>query len=205
MLKVSEACERNKDPILNILKDVLSESETVLEIGSGTGQHAVYFARHLTHLTWYPSDLEENIEYISERVKIEGAENVKPPFLLDVKSDPWPINKIDAVFTANTFHIMHWEYVKEFFRGAGKILNTDGLLCVYGPFKYNGNFTTKSNEDFDEWLKERDPDSGIRDFEELNKLAESQGLEFVIDHNMPANNQFLLWRKSQNLKTKINL
>ncbi len=194
MLKFSDDCERNKDPILKILKHGFNNSNLVLEIGSGTGQHAVYFGKHLAHLNWQPTDLNENLASIKERIEIEATDNVKPPIELDVSKYPWPILDVDAVFTANTFHIMSWELVENFFVGLGEVLNRSGALCVYGPFKYRGKYTSESNEKFDGFLKSRDPQSGIRDFEAVNKLAIEQGLRLLEDHQMPANNQCIVWK-----------
>ena len=194
MLKFSDACERNKDPILKILKQGFNNSNLVLEIGSGTGQHAVYFGKHLAHLNWQPTDLNENLASIKERIELEVTDNVKAPIELDVSKKPWPILDVDAVFTANTFHIMSWELVENFFVGLGKVLNRGGALCVYGPFKYKGKYTSESNEKFDGFLKSRDPQSGIRDFEAVNKLAIEQGLRLLEDHQMPANNQCIVWK-----------
>ena len=194
-MKHSEACERNKDPILEILKDIFSDRKHVLEIGSGTGQHAVYFGKSLRYLSWQTSDLKENLDDLAERIELEGTENVKPPIELDVTRHPWPANQVDAVFTANTFHIMPWEYATDFFKGIDEVLSGPGVLCIYGPFKYKGRFTTKSNEEFDKWLKSRDPESGIRNFEEVNGLALEQGFKLVSDHNMPANNQCIVWSR----------
>ena len=194
MLKFSDACERNKDPILKILKHGFNNSNLVLEIGSGTGQHAVYFGKHLSHLNWQPSDLKENLASIKERIELEATDNVKPPVELDVSKHPWPILDVDAVFTANTFHIMSWELVENFFVGLGKVLNRGGALCVYGPFKYKGKYTSESNEKFDIFLKNRDPQSGIREFEDVNILAIQQGLQLIKDYCMPANNQCIVWK-----------
>jgi len=194
-IRHSEACERNKEPILNILKDVLSECSHVLEIGTGTAQHAVHFGKNLRHLIWQTSDLKDNIPDIAERINLEGAENVIMPLEIDVTENPWPIDTADAVFTANTLHIMSWSSVPHFFNGVGKILTSSGILCIYGPFKYSGDFTSESNRDFDEWLKSRNPESGIRDFENVNKLASDQGLKLIKDYSMPANNQLIVWRK----------
>ncbi len=194
MLKFSDACERNKDPILKILKHEFNNSNLVLEIGSGTAQHAVYFGKHLSHLNWQPTDLNENLASIKERIELEATDNVKPPIELDVSKHPWPILDVDAVFTANTFHIMSWELVENFFVGLGEVLNRRGALCVYGPFKYKGKYTSESNEKFDGFIKSRDPQSGIRDFEAVNKLAIEQGLRLLEDHQMPANNQCIVWK-----------
>jgi len=195
MLKFSDACERNKDPILKILKHGFNNSNLVLEIGSGTGQHAVYFGKHLSHLNWQPTDLNENLASIKERIELEATDNVKSPIELDVSKHPWPILDVDAVFTANTFHIMSWELVENFFVGLGEVLNSSGALCVYGPFKYRGKYTSESNEKFDGFLKSIDPQSGIRDFEAVNKLAIEQGLRLLEDHQMPANNQCIVWKR----------
>ncbi len=194
MLVFSEACERNKDPILRILVGAFRDCRHVLEIGSGTGQHAVYFARHLPHLIWQPTDLPENLPDLTERIEREGSSNLKLPIALDVRSHPWPSEPVDGVFSANTFHIIDWDAVEHFFRGVGQVLNTDGLLCMYGPFRYGGRYTSASNAAFDRYLKSCDPESGIRDFEAVNELAEAQGLRLTADHTMPANNQTLVWR-----------
>ncbi len=192
-MKHSEACERNKGPILDVLKDVLKDHRRVLEIGSGTAQHAVHFGNNLTHLIWQTSDLQENIPDIAGRVELEGTDNVIAPVELDVTQQIWPVLEVDAVYTANTLHIMPWACVPDFFAGTGRILSSRGLLCVYGPFKYNGNFTSESNAEFDEWLKSRNSQSGIRDFEDVNMLALDQGLKLINDYSMPANNQLIVW------------
>ena len=195
MLSLSDACERNKDPILNILRDAFGSSRRVLEIGSGTGQHAVYFAKNLPHLVWQTSDLPEYLSGLNERLNQEGPNNVKPPLELNVCDHPWPVSSIDAVFSANSLHIMSWESVVHFFQGIGEVLMQDGILCVYGPFRYEGKYTSESNASFDQYLKQRDPLSGIRDFEAVNRLAEEQGLNLLKDYSMPANNQTLVWKR----------
>lgn len=192
----SEACERNKGPILRILTDALAHSHTVLEIGSGTGQHAVHFATHLPHLSWQPSDRGEYLPGLDERIAHEGPSNLRPAVELDVREFPWRIAPVDAVFTANTLHIMAWETVEQFFRGVGTVLSAPGVLCIYGPFRYRGHYTSQSNAEFDRYLKARDPHSGIRDFEDVNILGRRQGLLLLEDHAMPANNQLLVWHKS---------
>jgi len=194
MLPLSEACERNKDPILGILRGAFASSRRVLEIGSGTGQHAVYFARHLPKLRWQPSDTGDSIGALRARIEQEGTANIAPPVLLDVRSHPWPVTDIDSIFSANTLHIMSWEAVREFFRGVGALLATGGVLCVYGPFRYAGRYTSESNAAFDRYLQERDKASGIRDFEAVNELAQQESLELVGDHDMPAHNRTLVWR-----------
>jgi cyclopropane fatty-acyl-phospholipid synthase-like methyltransferase len=196
MLVLSEACERNKGPILAVLRHEFAAATRVLEIGSGTGQHAVYFAAHLPQLSWLPSELPAELPALEERLRLEGGANLRPPVALDVHDDPWPLAAVDAVFSANTLHIMGWEAVREFFRGVGAVLEAPGVLCVYGPFRFRGQHTSDSNADFDRWLKARDPVSGVRDFEALEKLARAQGLELAADHAMPANNRTLVWRRS---------
>lgn len=194
----SEACERNKGPILEVLRRWLETSPgIVLEIGAGTGQHAVHFARHLPQLTWQPTEQAENLAVLATRISAEGPCNLLPPIELDVARLPWPSDDdgLDAVFTANTFHIMSWPEVQAFFKGVARVLRRDGLLFVYGPFRYGGQYTSYSNHSFDNALHERDPRSGIRDFEAVNALAVAAGLALLEDAAMPANNQTLVWRK----------
>ena len=195
MLPFSEACERNKDPILDVLRTALAGCSDVLEIGSGTGQHAVHFARQLGHLDWQPTDRAENLATLAARIAVDGPPNLRSPLELDVTSLHWPFVRTDAVFSANTLHIMSWEEVRSFFGGVGRILGRGGLLAVYGPFRYAGRYTSDSNAAFDCGLRQRNSASGIRDFEAVNELAADQGLAPLADHAMPANNQLLLWRR----------
>jgi cyclopropane fatty-acyl-phospholipid synthase-like methyltransferase len=195
MLTQSEACERNKGPILAVLSRELAASRRVLEIGSGTGQHAVHFATHLPQLLWQPSELAENLAPLAERIALEGPPNLRTPLALDVRADLWDVAPADAVFSANTLHIMSWSDVEQFFRGVGGVLEAAGVLCVYGPFRYGGRHTSDSNAEFDAFLKRRDPASGVRDFEALDALARAQQLTFAADHPMPANNRTLVWRR----------
>jgi cyclopropane fatty-acyl-phospholipid synthase-like methyltransferase len=197
MFAFSDACERNKDPILQILRTALSVSKTVLEIGSGTGQHAVYFARALPHLIWQPTDVQQNLPGLEERLRLEGSDNIRAPLVLDVRDDPWPVSAVDAVYSANTLHIMNWSAVQKFFVGVGKVLAPQGALCVYGPFRYGGKYTSDSNAAFDKHLKMRDTGSGIRDAEAVDSLASAQGLALEADYRMPANNQTRIWRKAK--------
>ena len=196
MLTLSEACERNKGPILEVLRSAFAASSNVLEIGSGTGQHAVYFAANLPHLTWQPSELDEHLAPLAERIRLAGRANLKAPLGLDVCSHPWPLERADALFSANTLHIMSFSAVEEFFRGVGAVLAPSGVLCVYGPFSYGGVHTSASNAEFDRFLRARDPLSGVRDFESLDALARPQGLRLAADHPMPANNRTLEWRRA---------
>jgi SAM-dependent methyltransferase len=194
MLPFSEACERNKEPILAVLREAFADCSRVVEIGAGTGQHAVHLARHLPHLEWQPTDRAEWLEGLAARVAAEGPPNLLAPVELDVLREPWPPVRGDAVFSANTLHIMSWPAVEALFAGLGRVLEPGGVLAVYGPFKYRGAFTTPSNAEFDAMLRDRDPASGVRDFEAVNALAERAGLALQADHPMPANNQLLVWR-----------
>ncbi len=200
MMQYSEACDRNKTPILNILADAFANRSAVLEIGAGTGQHAVFLAERLGHLRWQPTDRALALNALSERVRQEGPENCDAPVALDADGRPWPAaivdRRFDAVFTANTLHIMSWDSVESLFDGIGPVLADGGTLCVYGPFRYAGRFTTPSNERFDAALRARDPLSGIRDFESVNELAIRHGLQLTSDHALPANNQLIVWSRA---------
>jgi len=196
VLTLSEACERNKGPILAVLREEFAASTHVLEVGSGTGQHAVYFAAGLPHLLWQPSEMPGELASLAERLRLEAGANVRAALALDVRDDPWPVAPVDAVFSANTLHIMEWSAVCEFFRGAGAVLRPAGVLCVYGPFRFDGRHTSESNAAFDHFLRQRDPASGVRDFEALDAQAQLRGLRFSANHAMPANNRTLMWRRA---------
>ena len=191
----AEACDRNRDSILAVIAPLLAKSRAVLEIGSGTGQHAVFFAEMMPHLLWHTSDRDEN--HAGIRLWIEEARlaNIRPPIDLDVMRRPWPEVGVDAVFSANTAHIMHWPEVEALFAGVAELLPENGFFLLYGPFNYQGSYTSDSNERFDAWLKARDPLSGIRDFEALDCLAGRGGLRLIGDFAMPANNRILFWQK----------
>lgn len=191
----TEACDRNRAPIFSVLEKVFADRKAVLEIGSGTGQHAVFFAMKLPHLVWHTSDLKENHPDINAWLNDSELTNVRTPVTLDVSQDPWPVLEVDAIFSANILHILHWGAVERFYSGAGNLLPTGGKLVIYGPFNYNNQFTSDSNARFDVWLKARDPMSGIRNFEDLNNLATHAGMEFIEDFEMPANNRILYWKK----------
>jgi cyclopropane fatty-acyl-phospholipid synthase-like methyltransferase len=195
VLTHSEACERNQGPILGVLRGAFAASRAVLEIGSGTGQHAVYFAAHLPQLKWQPSEVAAQLAPLAERIRLHGSPNLAAPIALDVHDDPWVTPRVDAMFSANTLHIVAWSAVQDFFRGAGATLPAAGVLCVYGPFRYRGDYTSDSNAQFDAYLRARDPASGIRDFEALDELARRQGLALAADQAMPANNRTLVWQR----------
>ena len=191
----SEACERNRDPILKVLQQWLLASGNVLEIGSGTGQHAAHFAHHLPHLTWQPTDREENLAGIRQWVDEAGAANLRDPVQLDVTETTWSIEQATYVFSANTSHIMGWPEVEAMFAGVGRVLAPKGLFCLYGPFNRDGQFTSESNREFDASLRARDPKMGIRDDRALIELGKQHGLTFIADNSMPARNRLLIWSK----------
>ena len=196
MKPYSESCEQNRDAILSIIKPLFTTRKTVLEIGSGTGQHAVYFAKKIPQLVWQTSDIEENHQGILAWIKEAGLENVLAPISLDVSRNEWPAHEIDVVFSANTAHIMSWLEVEALMAGVGAHLSSNGLFILYGPFNYGGKFTSASNARFDQWLKDRNPQSGVRDFEALDRLAKRAGMTLENDFEMPANNRILCWRKA---------
>lgn len=195
MLPYSEACERNKGPILEVLRTHFAGCSQVLEIGSGTGQHAVHFAAHLTHLTWHPTERLGSLSDLTARIQAEGGRNLRSPTVLDVRQPVWPLARADGMFTANTLHIMSWAEVTCMFQGIGATLAPGGPLCVYGPFRYGGRYTSPSNLEFDRMLKERDPESGLREIEEVTALAASFGIELAADHDLPAFNRLLVFLK----------
>lgn len=191
----SESCDQNRDPILAVLQHLFGKCKDVLEIGSGTGQHAVYFANKMPYLNWHTSDTQENHKGIQQWLNDAALPNTRSPLELDVSHSEWPRTKFEAVFSANTAHIMHWPMVEDFFTGVGNMLKIEGLFVLYGPFNYNGRFTSESNAHFDLWLKGRDPQSGVRNFEDLNQLANNVGMQLKKDYEMPANNRILCWQK----------
>ncbi len=190
----SQACENNKNPILSVITAYLAQVESVLEVGSGTGQHSVHFAANLPHLQWHTSDRLVNHNGIKQWLDEAKLDNLHAPVELDLNR-PWPINTVDAIYTANTLHIVSKPLVEQFFTGVNKHLASKGLVCIYGPFKYKGNFTSESNQRFDEFLNQQDCQSGIRDFEWVQQLAEQAGLMLVDDIAMPANNQLLIFKR----------
>ncbi|PKI14096.1 DUF938 domain-containing protein [Colwellia sp. 12G3] len=194
----SQACENNKQPILNILTTVFSSTKHVLEIGSGTGQHAVFFGQQLPHLTWQTSDLPINHLGINAWLDEAVLANVQRPITVDLhKTWPVPNNNlpVDGLYTANTLHIISWPLVVKFFAAIAQNLAAEASVCIYGPFNYNGKFSSESNANFDSWLKERDINSGIRDIEAILLLAKAAGLNLIDDHRMPANNRLLVFSK----------
>jgi cyclopropane fatty-acyl-phospholipid synthase-like methyltransferase len=189
----SEACERNRDPILGVLRQWFAAPGTVLEIGAGTGQHAVYFAERLPHLQWIATDCAENHPAIREWIVDAGLPNVRGPLELDVTNETWPATEVDYVFSANSAHIMGWSEVEAMFAGIGRVLRPGGCFCLYGPFKADGQFTSDSNRVFDAMLRAREPSMGIRNDRAVVELGKRNDLELRSDHAMPANNRTLVW------------
>jgi hypothetical protein len=189
----SEACDRNKDSILSVLKIAFADCTQALEIGSGTGQHAVHFARNLPHLQWQASDVSAHLPGIGAWIDEARLPNLPQPIALNVTDREWPALAADAVFTANTLHIMSWEEVELLFRRVSALLAEVEVFAVYGPFKYGGVHTAESNARFDAMLRERDSKSGLRDFEVVDALARDCGFELSADHAMPANNRTAIW------------
>jgi hypothetical protein len=178
-----------------VLERVFADRRAVLEIGSGTGQHAAYFAPALPQLVWQPSDVAEHLEGIRQWVDDCAAPNLRRPIELDVERD-WPQLEADAVFSANTCHIMSWPQVERMFAGVGRLLPARGVFALYGPFNYGGRHTSESNARFDAMLRARDPASGLRDYGAIDALAQAAGLALQEDNAMPANNRLLVYRKT---------
>lgn len=194
-LPFSQSCENNKEPILSVLRRQFCRSGDVLEIAGGTGQHAVYFAAQLPHLHWQSSDVPDSLATLEPRIALAALPNLPAPLPFDVTQARLNLAPVDYVFSANSLHIMPAAAVTHFFRHLRTLLKPGGTLCVYGPFKYGGTFTTDSNAQFDQWLKQRNPESGIRDFETVVSLANEAGMSLCEDNAMPANNQLLVFTK----------
>ena len=189
-LPYSQACENNKQPILEILNSALANSQRVLEVGSGTGQHAVYFAQHLPHCTWQPTDQAHYLTGLNQRLDKQAPSNVLPAQVFNVFED-LPTGEFDALFTANTCHIMPAAGVEGLFALLSAELSSIQTVCIYGPFNEGGEFTSQSNRAFDEKLRTRDPEMGIRDKEWIQDLARQAGFTHAQSHTLPANNQLL--------------
>ncbi|MBX3711978.1 MAG: DUF938 domain-containing protein [Lysobacter sp.] len=201
----SPSCDRNQDPILDMLRVHFADRRHALEIGSGTGQHAVHFAAAMPWLTWQCSDAEAYLPGIGMWLDEARLPNTPAPFPLQAMAVPaahfapqpvpMPAGGYDAVFSANTLHIMGWPEVEALFASLPTLLADDATVAAYGPFNIDGAFTSDSNRQFDDWLKARDPRSGIRDLEAVSALAEGIGLQRIADVAMPANNRMLVWRR----------
>ena len=191
----SQACENNRGPISQVLERVLVDCQSVFEIGSGTGQHAVWFSRAMPHLQWQTSDRKENHQGIKQWISDSSLENIHHPLELDVGVGPWPEGLFDAIFTANTAHIMALSEVELMFSGVSKLLISGGLFCLYGPMQYSGVISAESNRAFDAKLRAVKSTQGIRELNDLNKLAAAFGMELIEDNDLPANNQLVIWQK----------
>jgi len=189
------SCDKNREPILAVLRERLAERTSLLEIGSGTGQHAVYFAPALPQLSWQTSDRTENLPGIRAWLAEAGLPNTPAPIELDV-TGPWPARRFDAVFTANTLHIMPWSAVEALFAALPGVMVEQAIFVAYGPFNYGGRFTSESNARFDASLKASAPHQGIRDFADLDALARRAGMALAEDVAMPSNNRCLVWRRA---------
>jgi cyclopropane fatty-acyl-phospholipid synthase-like methyltransferase len=200
----SPSCERNRDPILAVLRSHFADRRRVLEIGSGTGQHAVHFAAALPHLVWQASDREENLPGIRMWLAEAALSNTPAPLLFDVAAQEKPMSRegggsdastYDAIFSANTLHIMSWAEVEQLFAALPVLTTADAKLVIYGPFNYAGQFTSTSNAAFDQSLRRREPHMGIRDFADVGRLARAAGFVLLEDVAMPANNRCLVWQQ----------
>lgn len=188
------SCLRNREPILRVLRDHFPDRRNVLEFGSGTGQHAIYFAAAMPHLIWQTSDRMESLAGIQAWLDETDLPNTPAPLVLDVMG-AWPTQRYDAIFSANTLHIMSWNAVERVFARLPEVMTGDAMLVVYGPFNYGGRFTSESNAAFDRWLKQSGVHQGIRDFEAVDTLAGKAGLKLLEDRAMPSNNRCLVWRR----------
>ena len=188
----SPAAERNKEPILDVLRQLLPAKADVLEIGSGSGQHAIHFCRAATGLDWQPTELEDSLTML-KRGLAEAPGNIHAPLAINVKDAHWPVGQFDVLYTANTLHIMCWQAVAAFFSGLGRHLRPGGMAVVYGPFKYFGQHTSDSNRAFDLELRRKAPQMGIRDISELTILAHMAGIAPQTDIAMPVNNRVLVF------------
>ena len=198
-LSFSDACERNKKPILEVLEKYMPKRGLVLEIGSGTGQHAVYFAGKLGTIKWQPSEVHENLPGLTARIEAEGNEFVKPPIAIDVLKDDisaWPERILTAAFSANTTHIMDWQTVRGMFAGLGTKLKPRGVFCLYGPFNNGGKYTSDSNQAFDLRLKSQNPEMGLRDIQSLETLAGKNDMKLIDLVPMPAENMTLVFARN---------
>lgn len=200
MKPYSGACDQNRDPILAVLNALLTNEQpghqqTVLEVGTGTGQHAVYFAEALPYVSWQCSDQQQYHQGITMWLDEANLPNLLPPLSLNVSENAWPQQQFDLIYSANVMHIMHWQNVVDLFSRGAKCIKPNGLMVCYGPFNFDGQYTSASNAQFDQSLRMRDPESGIRNFEDIEKLAKAAGLNFLHNYEMPANNRILVWQK----------
>ncbi|PKN58737.1 MAG: SAM-dependent methyltransferase [Deltaproteobacteria bacterium HGW-Deltaproteobacteria-14] len=194
--RFAPATDRNKEPILSVLREVLPEMGLVLEIAAGTGQHAAFFAPHFPGLRWQPTDRDaDSLASIAAWRDTAAAPNLLPPLRLDAAADAWPVGRADAIFNANMIHISPWAACLGLLRGAGRTLEAGGPLVLYGPYMLDGEHTAPSNAAFDASLRGRDPAWGVRDLADVRAAAEGAGLAFVRRIAMPANNQIVVFER----------
>jgi hypothetical protein len=194
-LPCAPACDRNREPILAVLREVFADRREVLEIGSGTGQHAVHFAAALPHLAWQTSDRDENLPGIRAWLAHAALANTPEPLAFDVNGS-WPTHRYDAIYSANTLHIMAWPEVERLFAGLPGLMTPDAIVVIYGPFNIGGCYTHENNAAFDASLKSRAPHQGIRELEAVDSLAQRAGLVLAENRAMPANNRCLVWQRT---------
>jgi hypothetical protein len=197
VLPFSQSCENNKAFIAELLLTLFAGRSEVLEIASGTGQHATFFAGLLPTVHWQPTEIPANMANLTPRCKAYTGANLLPPRSLDVCSRPWTVDVPDAIFTANSLHIMPFAAVQELFRELGQRASVGTLLAVYGPFNYDDQYTSESNARFDVWLAAQHHESAIRDFEQVDELANEAGFVLREDHSMPANNRLVVWCRAE--------
>jgi cyclopropane fatty-acyl-phospholipid synthase-like methyltransferase len=197
----SPSCDKNKEAILEVLKDIITNDPAkLLEIGTGTAQHAVHIAPMFPNLEWVTSDIEKNHEGIKMWLKDYKIPNIHGPQLYEVGIDKIPYQKFDYIFSANTLHIMSWKEVKTMIKQISPSIHEGSQVIFYGPFNYDGKYTSESNESFDGWLKGRDSKSGIRNFEDVKATMEKYEMDFTKEYDMPANNKILLFTKIRKVK-----
>ncbi|MFC3679816.1 DUF938 domain-containing protein [Bacterioplanoides pacificum] len=194
-LPIAESCLRNQKPIADVLQSELPQHAVVLEIGSGTGQHAAYMTRQLPTVKWQASDLSGALAGINAWRLRHKRENFLPPLVLDVAQELWPVKQVDAVFSANVVHFISWPHVRAMMAGIGRVLKHTGLAFFYGPYNYEGQYTSEGNRQLDDWLRQRNPEAGIKDFEQLILTARKEKLRLIRDIAMPANNRMLILQK----------
>lgn len=192
----SRAAENNRAPIADVMGKHLPPDASVLEIGSGAGQHALHMSHTFPGITWLPSEREAVVPILRANLALYESKNIQPPLVLDLAHFAWSDDPVDAVYAANVMHIVSESLGERLVQLAADALKSSGLLMLYGPYKYNGQFTTESNATFDQWLKDRDPASGVRDFEAVIATAQCTGLTLAHDYAMPANNQMLIFERA---------
>jgi cyclopropane fatty-acyl-phospholipid synthase-like methyltransferase len=195
MERFSQAADSNQNAILHVIRAWLPNGGDVLEIGSGSGQHAIHMAKSISALRWQPTEQAGVLAALTHNVRNYGTPNIAIPISLDLSKHEWPSRGFDAVYSANVLHIVNTTLGATLIQGSAAVLERGGFVLLYGPFKYRGKFTTESNANFDAFLRDRDSKSGIRDVEWVSAIAEEEGLKLIEDQDMPANNQFLIFRK----------